>query len=95
MALHHTSLFSWHEIGYYDLPASITYIQRTTTQTQIFYVGHSQGCTAFYTMVTMRPEFNNFIKLMVAMAPPTYMANSPNVALRFLSKFHSFSVSLQ
>lgn len=86
-------VFSWHEIGYYDLPASIEYIRRTTTQTTLFYVGHSQGCTAFYSMVSLRPELNSIFNLMVALAPPTYMANSPNIALRFFSSFHSFGVN--
>jgi predicted alpha/beta hydrolase len=34
--------FSWHEIGYYDLPAMIDYILLHTQQQQINYIGHSQ-----------------------------------------------------
>lgn len=36
--------FSWHEIGYYDLPAMIDHILDNNTDfKKIFYVGHSQG----------------------------------------------------
>lgn len=39
--------FSWHEVGIYDLPATIDYILEHTNQTKISYVGHSQGVTAY------------------------------------------------
>lgn len=35
--------FSWHEIGYYDLPTMIDYILLQTNKTKLAYVGHSQG----------------------------------------------------
>lgn len=35
--------FSWHEIGIYDIPATIDYILEQTNQTKLSYVGHSQG----------------------------------------------------
>lgn len=40
--------FSWHEIGIYDIPATIDYILQQTNQTKLSYVGHSQGVTAMY-----------------------------------------------
>lgn len=38
--------FSWHEIGIYDIPATIDYVLQYTNQTKLSYVGHSQGVTA-------------------------------------------------
>lgn len=35
--------FSWHEIGVYDIPASIDYILALTNQTKMAYAGVSQG----------------------------------------------------
>lgn len=35
--------FSWHEIGYYDLPACIDHILNATNHEKLFYIGYSQG----------------------------------------------------
>lgn len=34
--------FSWHEIGYYDIPAMINYVLETTNHDKLDYIGHSQ-----------------------------------------------------
>jgi len=36
-------LFSWHEMGVYDLPANFDYILGTTGAEDLYYVGHSMG----------------------------------------------------
>ncbi|KAK2545094.1 lipase member M-like protein [Columba livia] len=36
---------SFHEMAMYDLPAMIHFVLQKTRQKQIYYVGHSQGCT--------------------------------------------------
>uniref|UniRef100_A0A1I8MFR3 Partial AB-hydrolase lipase domain-containing protein n=1 Tax=Musca domestica TaxID=7370 RepID=A0A1I8MFR3_MUSDO len=64
--------FSWHEIGMYDLPAMIDYVLKTTGFKRIQYAGHSQGCTAFFVMCSMRPEYNKKIIMMQALAPAVY-----------------------
>ena len=35
--------FSLHEIGYYGVPASIDYVLNVTGETNMQYLGHSQG----------------------------------------------------
>ncbi|XP_044254321.1 lipase 3-like [Tribolium madens] len=70
--------FSFHEIGYFDIPAKIDYILDTTGQEKIFYVGHSQGTTVFFVMASERPEYNAKIRLMSALAPIAYMGHLPN-----------------
>ncbi|XP_037958908.1 lipase 1 [Teleopsis dalmanni] len=65
--------FSWHEIGMYDLPAMIDYVLNATGFKKIQYGGHSQGCTAFFVMCSMRPEFNKKVIMMQAMAPAVYV----------------------
>lgn len=65
--------FSWHEIGIYDLPASIDYILNQTSNSNLFYVGFSQGATAMYVLLTMRPEYNEKIIAYAHLAPAAFM----------------------
>lgn len=68
--------FSWHEIGIYDLPAMIDYVLTMNNDFEkIHYIGHSQGTTAFFVMASQRPEYNDKILLMNALAPVAYMTN--------------------
>lgn len=39
--------FSFHQFGFYDLPAMINYMLKTTGKPRCFFVGHSQGTTSF------------------------------------------------
>jgi len=61
-----------HEMGYYDLPASINYILETTGNRNLFYIGHSMGCTVFYMMAASKPEFCDKVKAMISLAPAAY-----------------------
>lgn len=82
-------------MGYYDLPATIDYILETTGQENMFYIGHSQGTTAFLVLAAEKPEYNNKIRLMTALAPISFMSNIPNPVLQVLAKSEAFlSVSL-
>lgn len=67
--------FSFHEIGYYDVPAMIDYILEKTQQQNLQYVGHSQGTTVFFVMASTRPEYNKKIRLASLLAPVAYMIN--------------------
>ncbi|GAB0100094.1 Lipase [Sergentomyia squamirostris] len=67
--------FSWHEIGIYDIPTMIDYILEITKQKKLFYIGHSQGATSFWVMLSEKPEYNSKIILMQAFAPVAFMAN--------------------
>ncbi|XP_063617913.1 lipase 3-like isoform X2 [Cydia splendana] len=67
--------FSWHEIGYYDLPAMIDYVIKNTGVPKMQYVGFSQGTTAFWVMASTRPEYNEKISAMQALAPVAYVGN--------------------
>ena len=79
--------FSWNEIGYYDLPAMIDYVLNVTKQDKLFYVGHSQGTTAFFVMTSEKPEYNDKIKLATLLAPIAYMSNMKNPFFHILSSF--------
>lgn len=73
--------FSWHEIGFYDLPAMIDHILSATNYTNIHYIGHSQGVTTFFVMITMKPEYNEKIVSMHAMSPVVYLRH-PSIMLQ-------------
>ncbi|XP_013198804.2 lipase 3 [Amyelois transitella] len=74
--------FSWHEIGYYDLPAMIDYVLNYTSQKSLKYVGHSQGTTSFFVMSSERPEYNDKVGLMVALSPVAYMSHAKSPFIR-------------
>lgn len=66
----------------------IDYILAKTKKKQVFYIGHSQGTTEFFAMASARPEYNEKIALMSALAPVAYNGHisSPfmNLMLRFI-----------
>uniref|UniRef100_A0A6P7FGR5 Uncharacterized protein LOC114329263 n=1 Tax=Diabrotica virgifera virgifera TaxID=50390 RepID=A0A6P7FGR5_DIAVI len=79
--------YSFDECGYYDLPAKIDYIVNKTGQEKIFYIGHSQGTSQFFAMAALRPEYNEKIALMSALAPVAYMNHMSSTSLRIVSQY--------
>ncbi|CAK1554547.1 unnamed protein product [Leptosia nina] len=65
--------FSFHENGYYDLPATIDLVLEKTGASQINAIGHSQGTTIFFVLASLRPEYNEKVNLLVAMAPVAFL----------------------
>ena len=63
--------FTWHEKGIYDLPAVIDYMLNDTKHPagQIYYIGYSEGTTAYFVMTSSRPAYNRKIRLAYALAP--------------------------
>jgi lysosomal acid lipase/cholesteryl ester hydrolase len=53
----------------------IDYALTKTGKSQLHYIGHSQGTTAFFTMASLRKEMNQKIKTMHALAPVAFMSN--------------------
>ena len=48
--------FTWDEMAHYDIPAMIEKVLELTGETELFYVGHSMGTTAFMAMHHYRPD---------------------------------------
>ncbi|CAH1402857.1 unnamed protein product [Nezara viridula] len=73
--------FSFHEAGYYDLPASIDAVLDKRGVDKLFYIAHSLGTTTFLVMTSCRPEYNTKIKAALLLAPiaygPTYSEMKP------------------
>ncbi|CAD7078748.1 unnamed protein product [Hermetia illucens] len=79
--------FSFHEIGTYDLPATIDYIIQNTGYPKIHYIGFSQGTTSFWIMCSQAPEYCNKVIVMNALAPVAYLGNSKSPLIVALSRF--------
>ncbi|XP_026469818.1 lipase 3-like [Ctenocephalides felis] len=77
--------FSFHEIGFLDLPALIDAILMTTGHISIQYVGHSQGCTALMVLLAEKPEYNAKISTAHLMAPAVFMGNTRSPILMTVS----------
>lgn len=75
--------FSWHEVGYYDIPANIDLITNITGNQNISFVGHSQGSTAFVVLAATRPEYAARVSAAHLMAPVVYM-NHTRLPISFL-----------
>ncbi|KAL4234542.1 hypothetical protein ACF0H5_006185 [Mactra antiquata] len=65
--------FSWDEMAKYDLPATVDFILSSTGASQIFYVGHSQGCEIAFSELSQNRDLASKIKMFVALAPAVYL----------------------
>ena len=80
--------FSFHEMGLYDIPAVINFINSINKSGEkIIYFGHSQGTSLMFSGLTQKFDFyKNNIKLFVALAPVARLANIGSKILSILSK---------
>ncbi|KAK4873436.1 hypothetical protein RN001_015465 [Aquatica leii] len=82
--------FSFHEIGYYDLPAVLNLIKQTTKKNQISYIGNSMGTTVFYVLTSERPTYNKNFNVMIALAPSAYMSHMSNPLIKALASISDY-----
>ncbi|ODM99328.1 Gastric triacylglycerol lipase [Orchesella cincta] len=76
--------FSFHEVGYYDLPAYFDYILATTGEEKLHYVGHSQGTVVFWIAMSEHPEYNDKVHAMFGMGPVAFL-NGTVSPIRYLA----------
>lgn len=74
-------------MGKYDLPATIDYILQKTAQKSIYYVGHSQGGTSLYTIMSLKPEYNEKVRLAVLLGPGGLMGRLPHPIYHAIAVF--------
>ncbi|KAL0123903.1 hypothetical protein PUN28_006026 [Cardiocondyla obscurior] len=67
--------YSFHEVGTKDLPAMFDYIFNYTKQKDLYYIGHSMGCTSILTLLSSKPEYNTKIKMAILLAPAAFWMN--------------------
>ncbi|XP_063366257.1 lipase 1-like [Cydia amplana] len=63
---------SFHEHGYYDLPAIIDYILNVTGHKTLKSIGNSEGTTDHFVLGSLRPEYNDKIQILIAMGPSAF-----------------------
>lgn len=61
--------FSLDEFALLDLPAVIDYMQKVTGRLQIGYIGHSQGTTIMFMLLSRIHKYNDIIYPFIALAP--------------------------
>ncbi|XP_052759433.1 lipase 3-like [Galleria mellonella] len=81
--------FSWDEIGNIDLPTFIDYVLEVTGKSKLHYIGHSQGCTAFLVLNSLRPEYNEKFLSFQAMAPAAFFIYNEMDLLRNLGPYEA------
>ncbi|KAJ6651502.1 hypothetical protein lerEdw1_020899 [Lerista edwardsae] len=61
--------FSFHEMGIYDVPATICFILEKTQQDGLYYIGHSQGATIGIIAFSLMPQLGEKVKLFLCLSP--------------------------
>ncbi|XP_035790629.1 lipase 3-like [Anopheles albimanus] len=74
--------FSFHEIGTIDIAAIIDYVLLETNAQRIFYIGHNQGMTALFTLLSAKPRYNRKLHHAVGLASIAYLGTTDNRVLR-------------
>uniref|UniRef100_A0A1B0CG72 Partial AB-hydrolase lipase domain-containing protein n=1 Tax=Lutzomyia longipalpis TaxID=7200 RepID=A0A1B0CG72_LUTLO len=75
----------FHEMALHDLPDTIDYILKRTGRKKLSYVGHSQGTTIMFAMLSSRPSYNDLIVSAHALAPSAFLSHLRNPAVRISS----------
>lgn len=68
--------FSFQEMGQYDLPSVIDYIRAVKKCTRpIDFIGHSMGATALLVLLSTTPQYNQYLRIGILLAPLAFMSN--------------------
>ncbi|XP_062703826.1 lipase 3-like [Aedes albopictus] len=73
--------FSFHELGLYDLSATVDYVLKVSNRRKLQYIGHSQGSTQFLVLTTLRPEYNDVFISAHLSAPVAYIHHTTSPAV--------------
>ncbi len=71
-------------MGAYDLAAAVDYILNATDSEKLIYMGHSQGTTIFYVLLSTRPEYNKKILFHIGVAPVASLTHTTS-AFRYFT----------
>ncbi|KAJ8869168.1 hypothetical protein PR048_030738, partial [Dryococelus australis] len=81
----------WHEMGVWDVPAMLEYVQLTRGDMEpLRYVGHSMGSTALLVACAERPQACSMLSGAVLLAPAAFLAGSTSPLVEAIMLFHDF-----
>ncbi|XP_044018742.1 lipase 3-like isoform X1 [Aphidius gifuensis] len=81
--------FSFHEIGYYDVPRTIDYVLNATNQSSLICVGLSMGTTSTLITLSEHPEYNSKVQLFIGFGVVAGFLNKQSLDMR---PFHFLSM---
>lgn len=84
--------FGFHEIAIYDLPPMIDFVLDRTNQSQLVFLGYSQGGTSIFALLSERPEYNDKISLVHGMGAAVFMKNSHSILSPLLNNINGIQV---
>ncbi|XP_061708428.1 lipase 1-like [Cydia pomonella] len=76
------SNYSFEEIGYFDLAATVDFILPTTGFKKLHYISYGLGGTFFLVLNSLLPSYNVKFDRAFLMAPIAYSGRMPNTALK-------------
>lgn len=71
--------FTFDQMARYDSPAVIKFIQNTTKRTQIGYIGHSQGATQIFALLSLQPKYASILRPFISWAPAVYIGHMSSI----------------
>lgn len=86
--------YSNDDIAQHDLPAMIDYILKVTGQNKLDYIGHSQGNTNAFALLSEQPWYGEKFNSLHAVAPMVYMGHTRSPMFRMMSPDSPFHYTL-
>ncbi|XP_001630461.2 lysosomal acid lipase/cholesteryl ester hydrolase [Nematostella vectensis] len=71
--------FSFEEFGEYDIPAMIEHALSVSGQSQLYYIGHSQGTLVGFISFSTHPEIAKKVKRFIALAPIFHLNHTATI----------------
>lgn len=65
--------YNLQEIATFDIKASLDFVLNYTKKKDLHYIGHSQGTTVSFILLSEVPEYNSIIKSATLLAPVAFM----------------------
>lgn len=72
----------------YDLPAVIDYVLNKTSETQLTYVGHSQGVATLLILCSKVPQCNNKIKVGFGLSATAWLDHARFIIVQMQDLLH-------
>ncbi|CAL1287331.1 unnamed protein product [Larinioides sclopetarius] len=70
----------------YDAPSMIDLVLNVTGKKNLTYIGHSQGSTIAFALLSQKPEYNEKINMLIALAPAAFVGHTTS-PIRYLIPF--------